>query len=157
MIKALEPMANEIQQEAAVTRRVLERIPEEKLSWKPHPKSMSLGQLALHVANIPGGISRIAQLDGFDASQANFDPAPPNNVDEIFTAFDASLKAAEEYLCGLSESAVSHQLRLLRDQRLVRPRRAGQMIFYALDDHHIVKLFAQGLEHVQERALAGRG
>ena len=60
-------------------------------------------------------------------------------------------------LLGLSESAVSHQLRLLRDQRLVRPRRAGQMIFYTLDDHHIVKLFAQGLEHVQERALAGRG
>jgi ArsR family transcriptional regulator, lead/cadmium/zinc/bismuth-responsive transcriptional repressor len=60
-------------------------------------------------------------------------------------------------LVGLSESAVSHQLRLLRDQRLVRPRRAGQMIFYALDDHHIVKLLAQGLEHVQERAQSGRG
>ena len=60
-------------------------------------------------------------------------------------------------LLGLSESAVSHQLRLLRGMRLVRPRRAGQMIFYALDDQHIVKLFAQGLEHVQERALAGRG
>jgi DNA-binding transcriptional ArsR family regulator len=58
---------------------------------------------------------------------------------------------------GMSESAVSHQLRLLRSARLVRQRRAGQMIFYALDDHHIVKLFAQGLEHVQERALAGRG
>jgi ArsR family transcriptional regulator len=55
-------------------------------------------------------------------------------------------------LLGLSESAVSHQLRLLRGMRLVRPRRAGQMIFYALDDHHIVRLFAQGLEHVQERA-----
>ena len=60
-------------------------------------------------------------------------------------------------LVGLSESAVSHQLRLLRHQRLVRPRRSGQMIFYTLDDQHIVKLFAQGLEHVQERALAGRG
>ena len=54
-------------------------------------------------------------------------------------------------LLGLSESAVSHQLRLLRGMRLVRPRRAGQMIYYALDDHHIVGLFAQGLEHVQER------
>jgi ArsR family transcriptional regulator len=59
-------------------------------------------------------------------------------------------------LLGLSESAVSHQLRLLRDMRLVRPRRAGQMIFYSLDDQHIVRLFAQGLEHVQERAQAGR-
>jgi DNA-binding transcriptional ArsR family regulator len=51
----------------------------------------------------------------------------------------------------LSESAVSHQLRLLRGMRLVRPRRAGRMVFYTLDDQHIVGLFAQGLEHVQER------
>lgn len=63
-------------------------------------------------------------------------------------------------LLGMSESAVSHQLRLLRGMRLVRPRRSGQMIFYALDDQHIVRLFAQGLEHVRERtglsAPAGR-
>lgn len=52
-----------------------------------------------------------------------------------------------------SESAVSHQLRLLRGMRLVRPRRAGRQVFYSLDDQHIVRLFAQGLEHVQE---AGR-
>jgi len=58
-------------------------------------------------------------------------------------------------LVGLSESAVSHQLRLLRGMRLVRPRRAGQMIYYALDDHHILRLFEQGLEHVQERAERG--
>jgi DNA-binding transcriptional ArsR family regulator len=55
-------------------------------------------------------------------------------------------------LLGVTESAVSHQLRLLRGARLVRPRRAGQQIFYTLDDNHIVRLFAQGLEHVQERA-----
>lgn len=60
-------------------------------------------------------------------------------------------------LLGLSESAVSHQLRLLRATRLVRPRRAGQMIFYSLDDQHIVRLFAQGLEHVEEQAQAARG
>jgi ArsR family transcriptional regulator len=50
----------------------------------------------------------------------------------------------------LTESAVSHQLRLLRGMRLVRPRRAGKQIFYTLDDQHIVRLFAQGLEHVLE-------
>lgn len=59
-------------------------------------------------------------------------------------------------LLHLSESAVSHQLRLLRGMRLVRPRRAGQMMYYTLDDHHIVGLFAQGLEHVQERATRER-
>ncbi len=52
----------------------------------------------------------------------------------------------------LSESAVSHQLGLLRSHRLVRARRVGRQVFYALDDHHIVGLFAQGLEHVRERA-----
>lgn len=52
---------------------------------------------------------------------------------------------------SLTESAVSHQLRLLRGLRLVRPRRAGRQIFYTLDDDHIVRLFEQGMEHVQER------
>ena len=52
---------------------------------------------------------------------------------------------------NLTESAVSHQLRLLRNMRLVRTRRAGRMMFYALDDQHIVGLFEQGLEHVEER------
>jgi DNA-binding transcriptional ArsR family regulator len=55
---------------------------------------------------------------------------------------------------GLSESAVSHQLRLLRSTRLVRTRRDGRQVFYTLDDQHIVGLFAQGLEHVEE--LNGR-
>jgi ArsR family transcriptional regulator, lead/cadmium/zinc/bismuth-responsive transcriptional repressor len=58
-------------------------------------------------------------------------------------------------LLGASESAISHQLRLLRGVRLVRPRRAGRQVFYVLDDHHIVNLFKEGLEHVQEAAPRG--
>ena len=54
-------------------------------------------------------------------------------------------------IVGISESAVSHQLRLLRSSRLVRTRRDGRQIFYALDDGHIVGLFKQGLEHVEEQ------
>jgi DNA-binding transcriptional ArsR family regulator len=57
-------------------------------------------------------------------------------------------------LLNLTESAVSHQLRLLRNMRLVRQRRDGKSIYYTLDDQHIVRLFEQGLEHVQE---SGRG
>jgi DNA-binding transcriptional ArsR family regulator len=57
-------------------------------------------------------------------------------------------------LLGLSESAASHQLRLLRGMRLVRVRRDGRMMFYALDDQHIVTLFHQGLRHVNEEAAA---
>jgi len=60
-------------------------------------------------------------------------------------------------LLGLSESATSHQLRLLRTLRLVRARRAGRMVFYALDDRHIVTLFKQGLRHVEEGDAARPG
>ena len=55
-------------------------------------------------------------------------------------------------LLGLTQSAVSHQLRLLRGMRLVKSRRAGKHIYYMADDHHIVGLFEQGLQHVQERS-----
>ena len=60
-------------------------------------------------------------------------------------------------LVRMSESAVSHQLRLLRNLRLVRPRREGRMVFYALDDRHIIALFRQGLRHVQEGRGRARG
>lgn len=53
-------------------------------------------------------------------------------------------------LVGISESAVSHQLRLLRGMRLVRPRRAGRQVFYAVDDHHILELLRQAMTHVEE-------
>ena len=55
----------------------------------------------------------------------------------------------------LSESAVSHQLRLLRSARIVRVRRAGRRMFYALDDHHVLALFEQGLRHAQEGRRGG--
>jgi ArsR family transcriptional regulator, lead/cadmium/zinc/bismuth-responsive transcriptional repressor len=56
-------------------------------------------------------------------------------------------------MLGLTESAVSHQLRFLRSLRLVRSRRDGRHIYYTLADQHIVRLFEQGLEHVQEFAI----
>src|SRR6187402_2465250 len=52
----------------------------------------------------------------------------------------------------LSQSAVSHQLRLLRGMRLVRPRREGRVVFYDLDDQHIMSIFKQTLQHVGESA-----
>lgn len=52
-------------------------------------------------------------------------------------------------LLGMSQSAVSHQLRILRDLRLVRANKAGRIVYYALDDDHIRELFERGLEHVR--------
>jgi ArsR family transcriptional regulator, lead/cadmium/zinc/bismuth-responsive transcriptional repressor len=57
-------------------------------------------------------------------------------------------------LVGISESAVSHQLRLLRGMRLVRPRRAGRQVFYSVDDQHIVELLRLAITHVEEVSAA---
>ena len=70
------PMVDELRQEAGTTRRVLERVPGDKLSWRPHPTSMTLGQLAIHIATIPGAICGLAALDGFDASTVGLYAAP---------------------------------------------------------------------------------
>lgn len=67
-----------------------------------------------------------------------------------------ALSARELCVCDLAEifdvtpSAVSHQLRLLRHHRLVRPRRDGKLVYYSLDDDHVRELFAEGLRHVRE-------
>src|SRR5258705_9743793 len=61
----IETLIQELEQEATVTRRVLERAPEDRLTWKPHEKSMTLGQLALHVAMIPGGLAQASRNSPF--------------------------------------------------------------------------------------------
>ncbi len=126
MIKMLEPMLSEIREEAATTRRVLDRLPPDKLSWKPHRKSMSLGQLALHVASIPGNLAQIAQLEEFDASQANFEPPVPSDLKEIHVALDQSIRSAEECLSGMSEQAALGNWRLtLRGKEVFSKPRVG--------------------------------
>src|SRR6266852_804288 len=124
MIQMLEPMLNEFRDEVVITRRVLERVPADKLSWRPHPKSMSLGQLALHVASIPGNLSKLAQLDEFDASQANFEPPVPSDLKEIHAALDQSIRSAQECLGGMSEQTARGKWRLtLRGKELFsKPR-----------------------------------
>ena len=112
MTKMLESMLSEFREEAKITKRVLDRVPSDKLSWKPHSKSMSLGQLALHVASIPGALSKITQLEEFDAGQANFNPPAPNDVKEIHASLEQSIHTAEEYFGGLTEQQAMGNWRL---------------------------------------------
>ena len=53
-------------------------------------------------------------------------------------------------LLDMNQSAISHQLRVLKNNRLIKNRRAGKQVFYSLDDHHVLGIIEQGLEHVQE-------
>jgi hypothetical protein len=90
--KVVSALLSEIEREAATTKRVLERVPTDKLAWQPQPKSMTLGQLTMHIAKIPGDLSRLAQVDEFDVSTANFTPPMPNDIQEVLTTLDYSVK-----------------------------------------------------------------
>ena len=118
------PILEEFREEVATTKRVLERIPPEKLAWKPHVKSMSLGQLAWHVANIPGSVSRIAQQPSFDVSQGNFVPGQPSSKLEILQTFEQSSRDAEAFLEGLTDRQAVESWRLLNQgtEIFVKPR-----------------------------------
>jgi uncharacterized damage-inducible protein DinB len=110
--KIVTAMVKELHVEAHTTRRILERVPADKLSWKPQPKSMTLGQLANHIAMIPGNLSKLAQVTEFDASLANFNPPMPKDIQEVLTTLDAGVQAAQEYVGGLTESALDAQWRM---------------------------------------------
>jgi uncharacterized damage-inducible protein DinB len=124
MTNPTQALANELNREAAATRKLLERVPADQLDWQPHPKSMTLGQLAFHLANIPGNISRITALDTFDAATASFTPATPPGADALLPALEKSLADAESFLNGLDEAAAAAPWRLtLGDRELfTQPR-----------------------------------
>src|SRR5438034_608117 len=87
----------EFDNEAKTTRKVLERVPNDKLAWQPHPKSMSLGVLALHVAASPAVICGWASQD--ETNLAGGDPTPaPKSTAEILAAHDAGVTTVKEKL-----------------------------------------------------------
>lgn len=101
-MRLVDPLIAELEQEADTTRRVLERIPEARLSWRPHPRSMSLGQLALHIATIPGGVAQVAAQDTFEKPQ--FDRPEPTSKREVLEALGPSVASALEFLRGLDDA-----------------------------------------------------
>lgn len=104
-------MLNEFKEETAITRRILQRVPADKLAWRPHAKSMSLGELALHLARIPGGIGKAVQQDGLEVKPQP-KAAAPASLEEIHTALEESIHTAESTLTNLSDDAAKANWRL---------------------------------------------
>lgn len=114
MARMVDSLIAELDQEAGTTRRVLERVPGDKLVWKPHAKSMSLGQLSLHVATIPGAIASFLLKDGLDIGGVNFEQPTAKSAAELLPALDTSIKAAKEVLTGLDDQQAMATWKLTR-------------------------------------------
>ena len=110
-MKMIDALLAELEQEAATTRVVLERIPEEHLSWRPHPKSMSLGQLALHVATVPGNVAEIAAMDVM-TSPPSFTQSEAATTAELLPSLTESLVKARRALGGFDDEKMSATWRM---------------------------------------------
>jgi uncharacterized damage-inducible protein DinB len=112
MLKELEPYVAEMEQEAQSTRKCFEQIPEDKMTWKPHEKSMSIGQLAMHTAMFPGLCTEIFKSDSF-ATDEELDRPTPSSRAELLSTFDDSLRKLREYLENLDETTARGNWKLI--------------------------------------------
>ena len=102
----IDPILDELTREAATTRRVLERVPSDQLGWRPHQKSKSAGELAWHIAAIPGRIARLVQEDDVDVTTVKQPPMPETTAG-IVEGFDQKVSEAKELLARLDDSALA--------------------------------------------------
>jgi uncharacterized damage-inducible protein DinB len=114
----INALLQELEQETQTTRRVLERVPEDKLAWKPHQKSMSLGQLALHIATVPGAVAEMASQSPFQMPQ--FQQPTATSAAELVPALEQSVAKAREILRSMDDADLQRTWRLVHgDQELM--------------------------------------
>jgi hypothetical protein len=92
-MRLADSLVSELETEAVLTRRVLERVPEAHFPWKPHEKSSSLGQLALHVASLPQQLTGFIAGDSLDVTTVDFRQATPTSHAELMAAFDPASRS----------------------------------------------------------------
>jgi len=126
---AKEALLMEFDQEMANTRRSLERIPDDKFDWRPHAKSATLRQLALHLAMFPNWTTETFKTDALDIAPPGAPPYKPPKADsrkEILAIFDQDLSAARAAVANASDADMAKNWTLLQGGKTIfsLPRRA---------------------------------
>jgi uncharacterized damage-inducible protein DinB len=131
-----EALAAELKVEAATTRRLLERIPEDQFAWKPHEKSMTLERLSGHIAELPKLFAMVLTQDDMDFGTGNYQPFAPQSTDDLVTTFDKNVAEALNQLGGQSDDAYAKTWRM----------RNGEKVFFELP--RMAALRSIGLNHL---------
>ncbi len=130
----MQELLQELEQEARSTRRVLERVPEERLDWRPHEKSLTLGQLAMHVAAIPGRIAELATRETFDVRTQIPRPSAASAA-ELLDTLDRSVAEAKARLGGMRDAELATPWRMTRDGRELMTIPRGALLRTILFNH----------------------
>ena len=127
----------ELEQEAAATRKLLERLPAAKLSWRPHPKSMTLGQLAQHVATTPSIPKSLLGADTLDATTVDFTPAQPKSVADVRKAFEDSMVSARATLSTWTAKDMDAKWRLVAGEKELMAAPKGALVRTLVLNHMV--------------------
>ncbi len=112
--RVVDPILMELDQEAETTKKLLEIIPEDKLTRRPHRKARSLGELAMHVATLQGGVAELAQANTVELP--NFPPDPEaKSREEVLEAFAESLKKAKDIVASTNDAQAMAQYTISKD------------------------------------------
>ena len=129
---------NQLKEEAEITRKMLKIIPEDKYDWKPHPKSMTVQRLAVHLAELPGWIPMAIDTDVLDFSANDYKPTPIANNTELFSIFEKNQKKAEEALPKTTDEYLQN-LWTMKD---------GDQVFLTLSKEDVIRMaLSQTIHH----------
>ena len=134
----IDVLLAELEQEAHATERVLARVPQAHLSWRPHPKSFSLGQLALHIATNPGNVAQLVAMDLVTSPPTGVQ-AEAASAAELVPTMKASIATAHELLRGFDDAAMMATWRMMAGGKeiMAMPRAAlARMIMLNHWYHH---------------------
>jgi uncharacterized damage-inducible protein DinB len=140
MITLLE-FVREMEAESRTTRTMLSRVPADKFGWRPHPKSMTLGRLATHVAELPGWVSVTLTTEDLDLG-GEYTPFVAASHAELMSYFEDRLASGLSHLADAEESALAESWSLLRGGHVISVRSKADVIRMAYCQlvHHRAQL-----------------
>ncbi len=132
----------QLKEEAVITRKMLKIVPEDKYDWKPHPKSMSLRQLATHIAELPGWIPLGIDTDLLDFAVGDYSPTPVNNNKDLMAAFEDNQYKAEQALPQTTDEFLQNTWTMKNGDQVYMTLTKEELIRTALSQtiHHRAQL-----------------
>lgn len=137
-MKIVSLLLKEMEHESVITEKFLALVPAEKFDWKPHEKSMSLQQLAVHIAELPSWVVMALSTDGIDFATMDYKPTPVSNNDELRQLFHTSLEKGKEALSKADEKDLEPEWVM----------RMGDKILNRMTKYEVIRhAFAQTTHH----------
>ena len=132
----------ELDREAITTRKMLERVPNDKYDWKPHEKSMSIRQLATHIAELPSWVSMVLTTDELDFAKNEYNPKSITNTAELVTYFESALNDGKSQLQRATEDQLDQQWTMRNGEQIydVSPKCDVIRMTYSQIIHHRAQL-----------------